>query len=354
MATTTQSHIAKKLGISRSTVSRAFSRPVSVDNETRKRILAEAQKLEYVVNSHARALKTGRTNQLCFAVTNYQHLASYASQCRLVGLGNEATRLGYVLSLTLFDSSNFNGSPTSFAEVIGQRRFDGVLIYSNELEVNDPRIKILMKNKIPMVLMDAHIANSEIASVENDLILGTKAVAEHLLNHGRRKMFYFPYLSGSRYSHERYLGYERALTQAGIKVRPELVVELKQSDTGIDWWKIGYETTREIVQNKVDFDSIFCSVDDSAIGVLAALKELGVKVPDDIAVAGCDDIPAAMHCDPPLTTLRLNNAQIGTYAVRILDELIKNPKVVPQQLRLLPQLVVRRSCGCKQDNSQVS
>lgn len=346
MSISTQARIAKKLGISQSTVSRALSDNGPVNHKTKERILNEAGKLAYMINPHGRALRTGqKNNQLCFAIQDYRQLgSSYNNQRRLIGLSSEAERLGY--SLTVRSFRDLNGNSESFSEIIRREGFAGVFIANDDVEPNDKRIELLKKMKVPFVLLSGHLDNADVCSVEHDLTGGTTKITAHLLDHGHKRIAFLHHKPDSRYHHLRYLGYEKALIEAGIGIDPRLVVELYQSDTDLDWWCCSRGMIRQLFSDRCDFDSIVCVTDDTALGAIDALIDEGFRIPDDIAIVGCDDIPQARRSRPRLTTVKLNTFEMGEYAVRMLDERLRNPNALSHQVRLSTELVIRQSCGC--------
>ncbi len=169
---------------------------------------------------------------------------------------------------------------------------------------------------------------------------------QHLLEKGHRSIGTITGLTERRVTQSRLRGYQRALEEAGIAFDPDLVEEG-------DWLvQGGYDATTRLLQRAPDITAIFVQNDMMAVGVLSALRDRGLRVPEDCAVVGCDDIPIAAHTTPPLTTIHLPFYETGEAAVQLLLELIAKQETGRPSLLLPFYLVERASSGDRNTHSQ--
>ncbi|MEU4419368.1 LacI family DNA-binding transcriptional regulator [Actinoplanes sp. NPDC024001] len=341
--------IADRVGVSRMTVSNAFSRPDQLSPALRERILSAAQDLGYVgPDPTARALARGTTGAVGILLTDSLR---YAFTDLVAGgfLGAIAEELAPTgLAITLLTSSG--------SDLLVPARdvaIDGALVYS--CDPTSPAVSWLRRRKLPMVFVDQDPAD-DVASVNIADREGARAAAQHLLDLGHRRIAIAMNGQHGQYgfitdaddlieghaSHQRRLGWFDALKPAGVE--PVVIrhpIERTQ-DVRRD--------ARALLERADRPTAVLCFSDGTAVGVLQAADDLGLRVPDDLSVVGFDDGPLAAQLHPPLTTVHQDVEEKGRVAAAALTEAIRRARTgepagpVPH-VRLPATLVVRGSTG---------
>ena len=331
MKTITMKDVAREAHVSIATVSRAFNGGDSITDSTRERILDLAKKLRFVPHSGARSLITRRTETIGVLLPDL--FGEFFSEI-IRGI-DQAAR---VRKLHLLVSSSHGDSAEAAAAIRAMRgRVDGLLIMSPHVDA-----QFLADNlplDLPTVLMNTRVDGGAHASFTVDNYGGAFAMARHLIGRGYSRIALITGPENNFEAQERLRGYRDALREH-LPGSEELV--LPGNFTEESGWRAG----NQILAMTARPTAIFAANDMMAIGCLFALSEAGIKVPDDIALAGYDDIPIARFITPPLTTVRVRIAELGALALERLALAIENPdrvSVSPQTLRC--ELVVRNSCS---------
>lgn len=322
--------VAKAAGVSVASVSRALNGHDSVTPETRQRIVEVATRLRYMPNNAARSLITQRT-QTIGAVLPDLHGEFFSELIR----GMDAAARARGLHLLV---SSSHGSASEVGEVLRalRGRVDGVLIMSPHADA--AMLADNLPAALPTVLMNTRLAGNDYLSLSIDNHGGAYAMIEHLAQRGHRRIAFVTGPQKNFDADERLRGYQDALK----KLRPKQAPRILQGDFSEE---SGYRAGLEVRGFDPLPDAIFAANDMMAIGCLFALKELGLDVPGDIALAGFDDIPIARFVSPPLTTMRVRIADLGSQALERLAAAIEG-KDQPRLARELEcSLVVRRSSG---------
>ncbi len=321
--------VAREAGVSRQTVSRALNSKGEISNTTRQRVLEVIDRLDYRPSSIARGLATRRTRTIGFVVPDLAN-PFFADIGR--GADDLAHLAGYSLLL-----SNTGEDPDREAELLRsleQRSVDGVLLCSSRLE--DARLAELIARHDAVVLVNRTLAG--IRSVCVDDAQGAGLLVTHLLRSGRRRIGLLAGAPASYSSRARVRGYGEALAAAGMPVDLALTVPCASPD--IDG---GYAAARALLEVRPDVDSLLCYNDLVAAGALRACSGLGRRVPDDVAVAGADDILLARLVTPALTTLRVDRQAIGATAARMLLDELQGCQGGCESCVIQPELIVRAS-----------
>ncbi|HSM43984.1 MAG TPA: substrate-binding domain-containing protein, partial [Acidimicrobiia bacterium] len=163
-----------------------------------------------------------------------------------------------------------------------------------------------------------------------------ESITTHLLNTGRTRVLHITGRPNSVSGRDRVIGFRRAMRKAGLSVEQSVVPGDYTDESG-------YEAAKKLIDSGVSFDALFCGNDNTARGAYEALAEAGVSVPDDVAVAGFDDLDFAAELEPPLTTVRQGVGEIGHEAARTLLSLLESPDSGPRRVLLPTELVVRGS-----------
>lgn len=328
MGYVTVKQIAKVVGVSVNTVSRALNGKPDVNENTRQRVLEVAKKLGYVPNKSALSFKKQKTHIVGVIIEDNAN--PFWAEV-LKGVEFAAKNRGY--HVILVNTSRNYQDEVEGIQMLLERRVDGILIAPNQEKYDD--LIELRKLGVPFVIMGRHIEefeNLKIPMVYSNEIKGGYAATKHLIERGCKRIAFVGAQSYNTASQERYEGYRKALKETGIEVSENLV---KTGGIEIDG---GYKSVKELLEDGIRFDGIFAYNDLMAFGVLKALKESNLRVPDDVKVIGYDDIPYSSIIIPSLTTMKIKKGEMGKEAFEILLE--KKNRVV-----LDTELVDRESSG---------
>jgi LacI family transcriptional regulator len=324
--------VASKAGVSFQTAGKVLNGKGSVSPDTRERILVAAEDLGYIPNTLARSLVTRSTCTIGIVASDLSdaELARF-----VVGAEREARRQGHGV---LIGSIDRDGSDAErYLRMLIERRVDGILTAAPQME-HDARIGELLRGLVPAVSIH-RIPGGGVPLVGSDHVETALLATRHLLGLGHRRIATVTGSGGRQVTSMRLKGYERALEEAGVSYDPGLV------ESG-DWEADGaYEATGRLLDKAPDITAFYAQNDTMAFGVMSALHERGLGVPEDCAVVGCDDIPMAAHAIPPLTTVHVPFYETGETAVRLLLDVIAGRSESPKRVLLPVRLVRRRSCG---------
>jgi LacI family transcriptional regulator len=212
---------------------------------------------------------------------------------------------------------------------------DGVIVAA--MLVDDPLVEALTNSQMPFILVGRHPTNPKVNCIDVDNLNGAIAVAEHLIQAGRRRVATITGPQNVVAGSYRREGYLSALRAHNLEPEEALIVQGDFSEAG------GYDAMRQLLPHRPD--AVFAASDIMAVGAMRAIREAGLRVPEDIAVAGFDDMPFAARNDPPLTTIRQPIHRTGGLAAETLIDLIEKPASPTRRVILPAELVVRTSCG---------
>lgn len=328
--------IAQDLGVSVVTVSKVLRNHSDISEETRRRVLKRIKELNYRPNLAARALITGRSNTVGLIVPDLLH--PFFSQVAKAMSGALRAR-GYGLLI----SSSEDDAALERAEVesLLARRVDAVVLASAQTSAAGALAQV-EELGVPSVLIDRRFPGrvAHFIGVDDEAV--GQMVTAHLIEQGCRRI---AHIRGPQVSTSvgRFEGYKRALAAARMAARPELVVPVGASgdDRGEPG---GHHAMRKLLSLKPRPDGVFCYNDPVALGAMRAILEAGLRIPDDIAVVGCGNIPYGDLLRVPLSTVDQDSARIGEAAAELAVRLIESkapPR--PQSLLFSPHLVLRQS-----------
>ncbi|HEX4909537.1 MAG TPA: LacI family DNA-binding transcriptional regulator [Permianibacter sp.] len=332
--------IAYRAGVSQPTVSRALRGSPLVSEETRQRILEIARELNYKVDKNASSLRSQQSGTLALLLfedpTPDDSNINPFFLSMLGSITRACARRNYDLLVS------FQQLSTDWhADYEDSKRADGLILlgYGDYMDYRSTLEK-LIEQGTHFVRWGAVLEDQLGVSIGCDNVQGGRDCTAHLIRQGRR---HIAFLGGADQTcpefFDRYRGYTDALTAAGLRVDARLQVDAITSE------QQGYDAVCTLLERDVRFDAIFAASDLIAIGAMRALGEKGFKVPDDIAVAGFDDIPLATFTNPPLTSVLQDTKRAGELLVDTLLKQIHNEPV--ENIKFPAQLVVRRSCGSK-------
>jgi LacI family transcriptional regulator len=338
--------VATAAGVSVATVSRFLNGTGRVSPEVSARLRDAIARLEFVANPLARSLSLNRTSTLGLL---FPEISGPFFAQSLRGIEAAAGAAGYNL-LIYARSAQAAGQPASIP--IGRRNADGLLIMSDA--VPDDYLRALHAAGVPLVLVYRSIADLVLPAVTVENRGGVRRLVGHLVGLGRRRIALITGPRDNQDSQERERGYHEGLAEHGLAFDPALVVAGNFSE------ETGAAGARELLARFPDmrkppgkgrkqpaFTAIVAGDDETAIGAIAALRAAGLRVPEDVAVVGFDDIAPSRYVQPALTTARAPTEQVGREAVRLLLDAIAGAPAPAEPLRLPVELVVRASCGSR-------
>lgn len=322
--------IARALNVSKMTVSRAINNHPEISSETRARILATAQKMNYRPNQFARALMTKQSYLIGIVVPDLMH-SYFAEICR--GVEAHARPVGYQNLICSTDEESRKEMDEIEALL---SRTDG-LIVASALSASEAKFyKRLISDGAKIVLIDRLLEGLRCSAVTTDDVQVGTLATEHLIKLGHRKI---GHLRGPEVSTalKRLQGYREAMSKAKLKA---LVFDCGFTEAD------GYAAMQKWIAAGNLPSAIFAANDPAAIGAMAAATEAGLKVPDDVAFVGAGSIHYGDMLRVPLTTVSWSKAEMGQAAARLLLELIDGKKK-NRTITIAPELIIRRSCGAE-------
>ncbi|HET7237050.1 MAG TPA: LacI family DNA-binding transcriptional regulator [Actinomycetota bacterium] len=321
--------MAKLSGVSRATVSRVINGgPVS--EATRQRVLEVLEQTKFRPNAAARTLASGRSGVVGVVMHLTPHLLfhdPYFSSL-LQGMTDALAEQAIGVMLWLGNRSK----EETLDQVLWMRLLDGVIVTADQLD--DTLVDGLLASELPTVLIGHRRADRNASYVDVDNVAAADLVTTHLIELGRRRIGHITGRRGTVAGEDRIAGYRQAMARAGLATEG-LVID------GDFTRASGRDGVLELLGQ--DVDAIFCSNDAMADGALESLRAKGLSVPEDVALAGFDDLEFAAHLDPPLTTVRQGVHEQGAEAARTLLHLLRHPGGAPQRVILPTELVIRRS-----------
>jgi DNA-binding LacI/PurR family transcriptional regulator len=226
-----------------------------------------------------------------------------------------------------------------YLKLLTERQVDGILFARPSTEQDSHHIISLLRQDVPLVTTAYHVPGEKLTVVDVDNVHGGLQATQCLAAAGHRRIGMIGGPPGWKSVKDREQGYRLALEQANLAFDASL------TENG-DWsYGSGYEAVQRLMDRGAQFTALFAHNDRMAIGAMQRLGQMGRRVPDDVAVVGYDDIPAAAYCRPPLTTIRQPMQHVGEVATRMLIELIEAPDTERKEVLLQTELVQRDSCG---------
>ncbi len=325
--------IARILGISPSTVSRALKDHPDINTDTKKAVNELAKKLKYQPNAVALSLKNSRSNTIGVIIPEIVH---YFFSSVISGIEDVASKKGF--TVIICQSNESYDREVANTNTLLSHRVDGILVSISKETHSFDHLVNLQESGIPLVFFDriAPEINADQVII-NDLEASYKAT-RHLIETGRRRIAHFAGPQSLIIGRDRLQGYMNALNEAGIPIDPRLIIE---ADT--------YERARVAVIEMLDAgivpDGVFAVNDLTAIGAMQTIQKKGYKIPDDIAIVGFSDGRFSGITDPNLSSVDQHGYEMGTTAAEILFRRIlsNEEEYVPEIKILTADLIVRGS-----------
>jgi LacI family transcriptional regulator len=330
--------VARLAGVSHQTVSRVLNEHPRVRPDTRERVLRAITELGYRRNAMARGLASRRSRVL--GVVSFDTIL-FGPASTLLGIERAARAADYGVSIVTMERVD-HASLVGAANILADQGVDGVIIIAPQMAAAAALRSL--PGGLPAVAVEAG-KDSALPSVAVDQIAGAQLAVRHLLELGHGTVWHVAGPSDWLEARHRIEGWRRTLVEAGARVPPVL---------GGDWSARSGYAAGQALSGQAGVSAVFAGNDQMALGLLRALQERGIRVPDDISVVGFDDIPEAGFLLPPLTTIRQDFDEVGRRSMALLLDLLEaghggavaSPAAVP------PTLVLRQSTAPRNTSSQ--
>ena len=323
--------VARAAGVSVATVSRVLNQSEKVKPDTKERVRQVIERLQYSPDASAKALRSRRTSLIGVVIPDVSSIY-YLELLK----GIENTAIGSNYNLIICDAQNSAEREKEYMKMLSERRLDG-FIFINTLLL-DEQIAKLAQQGFPLVLIGRELKDGHVTSVMVDNRSGACQAMDHLIGHGHQRI---AYLRGMIHpdDEERFSSYRDTLARHGLPFDPQLV------ERGLFTEEGGAHALGRLVQ-RAKFTAVFAGNDEMAIGAMGKARQLGLRVPEDLAVVGFDNIRLARHVVPALTTADMPKYQLGAMAAKKLLEALSNEHIVYEKVVLRTELTIRQSCGC--------
>jgi LacI family transcriptional regulator len=325
--------VAKLAGVAPITVSRVVNGADSVTEDTRQRVQQAIDQLHYVPNSLARSLRSRQSHTIALIVSDITN-----PFWTTVARGVEDTAAENDYRTILCNTDENPAKETNYLNLLVGRRVDGIIVAPATREKK--RLSLLKQVQVSCVLIDRRVEGFKADLVYGDSRTGARLLLDHLIELGHRRITLINGPSTISTAQDRADGYRESLEQHGLNVDESLIFqgEFKQES--------GYRLVKQALVCNPRPTAIFAANNFIALGVLQALQEANLRVPEDIALVCIDDIPYLSAIDPFLTVAAQPAYEMGESAAQLLVErLTTNRTGKTREVVLAPQLIIRRSCG---------
>lgn len=324
--------IAKLANVSTATVSRVLSGKDKVKEETRLHVLSVVEQHGYEIQKNT-LLSDHESKTILVCVTELKNPFNVPV---FDGIQNSAKKNGY--DVLVLQTKDIYTDFADYESVLKSQKFVGVIFVStlNQLALKD--ITEQLSYRTPIVLCSEFIEDSDVAYVGINDIEAISKATNYLLSVGRKNIFFINSQLSRNYARKRELGFREAMTNANVEVNENFIVRLSSVTHAL-----AYAATLHALSQNPRPDAILCVSDMYAIGALKACQKLNLRVPEDVAIIGFDNIEITTMVQPSLTTIEQPSYQIGYQASELLIEKIKYPSIKPKQIILDTELILRDS-----------
>lgn len=331
--------IAKISGYSRSTVSRVINNENGVSEKTRIAITKIIDENDYQPNLAARGLASGKSKIFGLVISHgINDLFSDSFYSLLMqGVTKACAEKDYSVMLWL---SKMLTKEELITKITKNTMLDGLIISS--IEYQDPIIDEIINSEIPFVMVGQNSPNKSIHYVDTNNTKSAFQAVNHFIKLGYQRIATITGPTNKIAGRDRLEGYKTALLENNIEIDPELIQLGYFSDLG------GYAAMEKLLKNKPE--AVFVASDTMAFGAIRAIKDAGLRIPEDIALIGFDNIPTSADMSPPLTTINQDIQKMGEVAVNMLIDLISKENKEIENIILPAELIIRDSCGTKYKN----
>ena len=341
------SEIAKLAGVSRSTVSRVINNYSNVPEKTREKVLRIIKEYDYVPHASARMLAGSKNRVIGLFIIDLMREED--------GFKNRITKSPYYLEFTssvieVASEMDYTVLVQIIHNVQGYEKIKecfynktisgGIFIGQND---DDECIKTIINKGYKVLLVDQSINNHDVTYdkcmiVNADNYNGAYNATKYLIDMNHKQIAHITGGTAKLSSNDRIRGYKKALKDSGLKIDDKLIIDSEFIEDS------GYEATKKLLNRNINFTAIFASNDQIAFGAIKAIKEKGLKVPEDISVIGFDDIESAQYFTPPLTSIRMALVEMADIATKSIITSIENDMKFFPKYVIPVTLVKRKSC----------
>ena len=339
----TINQVAKEAGVSIQTVSRVVNNRYDVADETRLRVQETIDRLGYQPNAIARGLASRRSRTLGLVTHDFND--QFFTQV-VTGAEEEAHLHDYFF---LLGSSNcsVNELP-KYMRLLTERHVDGVLFAREGGPDEQEHIFRIASEGKPVVIVGYHAIEIGVNSVDINNFGGGRQAADCLVEHGHRVMGCITGPPSSQAAIDRLKGFRQGLEEAGLELRPH---QISEGAFGRASYGAGYKGMKKLLERVPNLTAVFAHNDRMAVGAISAIREAGLKIPQDISIMGYDDTPEAEFSSPPLTTIRQPEVELGVRAVQVLLRKIEDPTSELEQILMDTELIIRSSVARRKEIS---
>lgn len=325
--------IAKALGVSPSTVSRALKGHPDISAETRKAVNDLAARLKYEPNAIALSLKQSRSNSIGVIIPEMVH---YFFSSVLSGITDVAYDAGF--TVIICQSNEIHEREVANIKALYSHRVDGILISISKDSENFDHLNFLLDSDIPLVFFDRYVPGMLCDKVIVDDMEAAYNATKHLIDEGRKRIAHFSGPQKLLIGRERLEGYKKALKNAGLPIDESLIIHAEN-------FEMAREAVNKLMELPERVDGIFAVNDLTAIGAMITLQKRGIKIPDDIAVVGFSDGRFSGIVEPNLSSVDQHGYEMGTAAAKMLIKRIlsQDPFYPAETVILQTSLIVRGS-----------
>jgi DNA-binding LacI/PurR family transcriptional regulator len=329
--------IAQQLGISISTVSRALRGMPEVNNETREAVMKLSREVDYEPNMLATSLLRRQSNLIGVVVPNMDYFIATAVK----GMDEAALEAGY--TVVVCQSNESYGREVANVQRLLQSHVDGFIVSLSSETQNTDHFKRITKKEIPLIFFDRDCSDIEAPKILLDNYEGAFQAVKHLLEKGFKRIAYLGAKKNLSISNIREQGYRDAIKEFGIEIDESIIIH------GDFDQNYAYQTAMDLLKKSENRPDAFFTVSDRlAIGAFLAIRELGLKIPQEVGLIGFNDEPIMALLSPPVSSVAQPAFEMGKLAVKLFIEQIHSEELVAHPSILLkPKLMVRESTNLK-------
>jgi LacI family transcriptional regulator len=326
--------IAREANVSQSTVSRVLNNSPRISQATSQRVKDAMVRLGYSPNAAARTLITGRSNLIGLVVSNITN-PFYPEVIEAI----VATAAEEEYNVVLCNTQEDGNLQSAYLELLIEHQVDGAILTSSLLG-SEPVLSEMGIDRIPLVMVNRTVSEVSVDSVHLDNVEAGRIVAAHFVKLGHRSIGFVGGLQETSTNSLRLAGFRSGLKELGVELPADRITH------GAFTRDSGYALAGELLKLPDRPTALFCADDLIALGAMDAIIDAGLRIPEDVAVVGADDVPVASLRQIALTTIRQPAAEMGRRAVKLLLERLRGgPGGEPIEIVLRPRLIVRRTCG---------
>ncbi|MDP5273039.1 LacI family DNA-binding transcriptional regulator [Chengkuizengella axinellae] len=326
--------ISKLAGVSVTTVSRALNHYDDVSPTTKQKIIEIAKEIGYVPNRSAQNLVKNQNNTLAIILSGLEKNGGKDNIIYrlLSGMYSYSESVNY--EVVLYTTSSAHQREKTYVQFCREHNIGGAVL--NGIRLDDPYFKELVNSDLPCVLIDIPAIGGNTSSISIHNKQAANDAVSYLIEQNHKHIGMINGHGEASVSLERYEGYVMALNKYKIEINEQYIVHADFQQN------VAYEKTKQLLNKCPEITALFCASDMMALGAMKAMKEMNLKIPDDISVIGFDDIPLAEFATPPLTTMEQDFYRMGEEAARQLLKMIKHEKT-ERNIFLEHNLIVRNS-----------